>query len=232
MSWSVIVPFRGDRAERDRNWAWCRSRLKWQMGCLGEAELIEADSGDEVFNRARSRNVGASQAKGDLLVFMDADGANDNWIDAGLEVHKNGGWVVCYRAPDGYVALTRESTEWLLRTPRTWRPLDEPGYAASDERSHSYAGCLVCSAEDFALVGGYDERFNGWGYEDDAFREAMETVVAPHKRTEGFHLHLWHPHVESERFNQPHIAENKALAESYTAARGDRDAMLKIVGDR
>lgn len=60
----------------------------------------------------------------------------------------------------------------------------------------------------------------------------METVVAPHKRTEGFHLHLWHPHVESERFNQPHIAENKALAESYTAARGDRDAMLKIVGDR
>lgn len=230
MKWSVIVPFRGDGAERSRNWEWCKARLEWQLKGV-DGELIVADSGHSPFNRAASRNEGAARARGDLLMLIDADGANDNWIEAGEEVSRHAGWTICYQEPDGYVALTKEVTEHLLTTSPD-APLEEVVPGAWYERVHSYAGCIVVRAKEFRIVRGYDARFQGWGYEDDAFREVMETVVGPARRVPGDHVHLWHPHVESERFRQPHIGENRNLANSYGAARGNREAMLRLVERR
>ena len=232
MTFSIIVPFRGDNGHRDRVWKWCERF--WASRFTDEDhgyELIVADSCDVPFSRGNSRNEGAAQAKGDVLFFADADGVNENCHEALKMVHHNGGWVVAYPAPRGYIALNRWGTERLLATDPSER-LAEPQSADWYERCHSYAGAIACRTEDFWLAGGYDPRFEGWGYEDDAFTEAMSTIVGPPQRTGGFHLHLWHPHVESERFRQPHISENKALAESYTAARGNREAMLKIVRER
>lgn len=203
-------------------WTWCRAR--WGAP---DIELIAADSGEEPFSRGNSRTLGATKASGEVLFFADADSANDN-LRASVDLLERAPWVIAYSAPKGYVALTEAATECLLaRSPS--EPLRAPQPGDWYERCHSFAGALCMRTEDFWRVGGYDPRFEGFGFEDDAFHEALDTIVGEHERVDGVHLHLWHPHIESERFNQPHIGENKALADRYYAARGNREAMLRIV---
>jgi hypothetical protein len=52
---------------------------------------------------------------------------------------------------------------------------------------------LMITKENYFRVGGFDERFNGWGYEDNAFFLLANTILGEFVETDNIAYHLWHP---------------------------------------
>jgi hypothetical protein len=225
---SVIVPWRADGGQRDRLWAWCLGFWRSQLD-PSAAEILECDSGDERFTRGRSINLGVSRARGDLLVIADADTFVSALPEALRLCDWGGRWTIAYDEWE-YHFLTPEATERRLALSPvvgTYEPVE----GEWKERLVSRSGCIVFTRAMWETVGGYDPRFYGWGYEDDALVAAADTLLGHHSRAEGWAVQLWHPHIESERFEQPHIGENRALSDRYALARGNPDAMRALIAE-
>jgi hypothetical protein len=80
-----------------------------------------------------------------------------------------------------------------------------PGRVTKDyERSHAGGGLLVVTRAAFDAVGGYDESYQGWGYEDSDMNLRLLRTVG-WDRLPGWAWHLWHgredntPRPESKR---------------------------------
>lgn len=229
---SFIIPYRSDGTkERERSFRFVYGELALYFP---DAEIIVADN-DGPFSRAAARNEGAKSATGELLGFVDADSwVRPQQLDA-LISHER--FVSIKSGPmfpySRYYALSELGTEEFFKgAMRPWEV--EYVFPGPDpiDRPPAVGGVIAVRREDFDLVNGYDERFRGWGEEDRAFAFALETLVGPLMRVEGDLYHLWHPAPESERFDGPHFAANRALGDRYRVAAGDRDAMRSIIDSR
>ena len=226
MAFSVIVPWRTDNGWRQTLWDWNKAR--WQA-FFPEAEIIEADSGQEPFSRGESRNRAVSRATNDLLVIADADTiANPPAITTALELAEKGQWVIPY-SEDRYYNLNAETTHIVIQSFRPQATFPEPMPGCWDHKITSWAGMIVLHRNAFDAVGGYDKRFKGWGYEDNDFRLALDAIWSPHVRVDGFVAHLWHPVGESDAFGQPHIGANRALHVQYEHSAGNPARMRKLI---
>ena len=56
----------------------------------------------------------------------------------------------------------------------------------------------IMPSEAFWEVGGWDERFRGWGGEDHAAMRATDTLYWRHKTMPVQVLHLWHPMISPD----------------------------------
>jgi Glycosyl transferase family 2 len=149
---------------------------------LPPADVVVADDGSAVppevgvrvvsqpdrgFRAAAARNLGARHVEGEVLVFLDADTAPEPRFLEELTRRV----AVC---PDVLAVGRRRHTD-----PATGRELPEPawlrdGYAASrdlldaDGRSFRFviSAVLACRRSLFDDLGGFDERFVGYGGED------------------------------------------------------------------
>jgi hypothetical protein len=97
---------------------------------------------------------------------------------------------------------------------------------AEFEGNASQGGILVVEAEAWQNIGGMDERFTGWGFEDTAFYAAAHTLLGTVVRHEGAIHHLWH-RTDYDAWS-PRYAANKARCRTYEAAYGDPEAMHRI----
>lgn len=204
---SLIVPWRTDHGHREELWNWNKERWRELYDC----EIIEADSGDEVFSRAKSRNMAAAQAKYDELVIADADtiAHEDTMLDiivgSGI-THNN--WFIPY-GKERYYNLNKETTEELLKMNPS-SVLREPKEGEWDHKITSWAGILIFPRDKFLQFGGYDERFVGWGWEDNAFQIKMDRKFRKHERWNGYVMHMWHERGEAD-FDTPHELANRKL---------------------
>jgi predicted glycosyltransferase involved in capsule biosynthesis len=96
-----------------------------------------------------------------------------------------------------------------------------------ETRWDNHASLIAIAADLWDRVGGFDERFEGWGWEDVAFRLACETLLGPMVVLRGVLWHLWHP---TDPNREAHNAENRQRLEPFIAAQGDRAAMAALVG--
>jgi predicted glycosyltransferase involved in capsule biosynthesis len=87
--------------------------------------------------------------------------------------------------------------------------------------------CLVKKST-FFEVGGYDERFAGWGSEDSAYLKAMETMTGkPVHIHKGDAYHLKHPIVKDRhKLRDQNVGE---LLDSYRKAEGNKEMMRKVI---
>lgn len=206
MNLSVLIPYEGDEW-RDTVFEWLTARY---AALLPDAEMCVGTS--MPFNRSAARNDAFSKSSKDYLLIADADTVFhvDQILRALDELKDKKTWVIPY-GDCNYYNLSKDMTVSVLAgDPAATIP--EPSNSAMWEfRLESWAGLLVVPRVAFETVGGYDERFIGWGEEDLAFRDALNDLWGPMVRTDGYALHLWHPTTEHERFEQPFFEQNRRL---------------------
>lgn len=205
---SLIIPFATADPRRQMIFDWVYDR--WHS-MFPDWEIVVAGGSLEDFNRSRARNRAFEFATGDLIVVSDADTITtpDNIRQAVSLVENGRPWVIAHNT---YYSLTETFTNWLLEKDPS---VDIANVCPWDSNwrmvNKSEAGVLVMPRAAYEAVGGYDERFKGWGWEDSAFAQRMNRVCGHYLRTSGPVLHLWHD--PGLNFDQPDIKYNEMLFE-------------------
>ena len=210
---SVVIPWRDDGTiERVNNFDWIMSR--WESIFGDNVWLHVGDSGDEIFSRSKTRNLLASQSESDVIVFADADTIpNPLYITQAVEkVRESSAWCIAYGEKRYYNLTEEASLKILSMNPAS--VLMEPPVSWCEHRLTSWAGMIAVSRDAFKSVGGYDERFIGWGHEDVALRLKLDNECGQHTRVDGgYVMHLWHPRAEAD-FGSVHELRNRKIFES------------------
>jgi hypothetical protein len=69
---------------------------------------------------------------------------------------------------------------------------------------------MVMRASAWLEAGGMDERFTGWGYEDNAWYAKVAQTIGPPVHHAGVAWHLWHP---AQRYSySPEETKNLLMA--------------------
>lgn len=218
MQVGVLIPFNGHDLHRNRLYEWVskfwRSRLDSQF-------IFAPQMNVDNFSRSGYRNLLFNhliEAGCDIVVSIDADTFCDpTQIHQAIEVIEKDLVDVVYPF-NVYYNLNRETTDKLLDIDPSEDfslPSDPANFGYDHEIFHSPGGILVIKSEVFLGVDGYDERFIGWGYEDNAFRRSLELYGASRMELRGLCLHLWHPVGQDSGFNSPNIYHNRDLFVLY-----------------
>ena len=158
-------------------------------------------------------------------------------------------WFVPYRR---FYRLTEAASQKLLKS-NPCHPYKFPSPPSDKDIQNSEgsqfghwwgAGIQIVPREAFEEVGGWDERFRGWGGEDHAAMEATDTLYWPHKTLPGQFLHVWHPMFnptsETKEWvewsyrvwaGQTKAGANDKLSARYYGANGLRKRMRKLVDE-
>jgi hypothetical protein len=86
------------------------------------------------------------------------------------------------------------------------------------------AGSNILTRQVFETMNGWDERFNGWGYEDVAFVIAHETLIGDVIRINNYAGSLYHDDRDKEL-----VEVNREHAKLYELARGNQTKMRELV---
>ncbi len=198
---------------------------------------------DRGFRAGAARNRAAAVATGDYLIFLDGDCIpRPDWIAQHRRLAEPG-WLVAGNRILLSEALTQRVLAQRLAvhawTERQWRdarargeinrtlplaawplgPLRKLGAARWQRVRTCNLG--VCAA-DFRAVNGFDEQFEGWGFEDSDL--AVRLLNHGVRRKEGAFatgvLHLWH-REHDRRFE----AKNRELLQRRLASRDVRASL-------
>jgi hypothetical protein len=183
----TLVPWRGEDELREQSWDIVRpylERFGWRI-YLGDRE--------GPWSRGAAINAAARDAGNwDVAVIADADTIPPEGLDAAVVTAlRSGGGVRphdhLYRlTPSGSIAAANRGTAAL-----------EPRHI---EREHPGGGFLIVAREGWDRVGGFDERFVGWGHEDSSLNIQL-LLKADWDRIPGEAHHLWHPEPERKTVN-------------------------------
>lgn len=222
----VCIPWRTSlrNDERVRNFAYVMSWWQWHDFAV---VVADGDNDDGTFNISKARNraaeVAAADFDADVLVFADADTlpggaitqpiltARQQVLDAADAARRTPGVIYPH---DHYWSLTREASAKRL----AMHPMLDSTLGVADApppNRVSVSGLVVCSVDSWRALGGWDERFTGWGNEDVAFAILARDVLGRALRTRGHVLHLWH---ERDSYTQSTAARDHELIDRYRQA--------------
>lgn len=178
---------------------------------------------DGLFNRARAINDAVAETDADVIVFNDADSlVEPAHISRMVHDAHAPGLVFGYTR---YRRLNRRATEGLSSYIMAFTQPDQ--FFDWEMLNAGSNGCAAIRRECFEQVGGLDEKFEGWGYEDLAFDVICEAHW-PSRRVAGDLVHLWHPTAENTHPELTKANEARYLNE-YVPLFGDREALLDLV---
>jgi glycosyltransferase involved in cell wall biosynthesis len=229
LSLAVIVGIRANAAEPDRarNVRLCLNVLNAQEN-IARSEfqtfLIEQDYAPQLdpeiarladhrqfaynagpYNRGWAFNIGANLVRGeaDYLLFLDADVLLErDCLRRALDLLRGG--RVAVRPYSEALFLDRESTARVLRD---WPRLPGAADLSGSLFVNPMGLCIAVEAGLYHRVGGHDERFEGWGWEDREFWERLERHAAIDRLPDRI-LHLHH---ETSPMNEVWAARNQSL---------------------
>lgn len=220
MKISVLIPYKPDHGKRDLLWKHVKNRYQRLMPQL---ELCIGRDDSKSFCRSKAINKAAEKAKGDLFIIVDSDVIfNPKLIDKIiLQIDKHP-WIIPFK--NGY-RLNKKVTKRLIKKGLT-KPIQVK--AKDIERNEGGLGALmtVMTRSCFKAVAGFDERFKGWGYEDKAFFDSLETICGPHYRIDEDIFHLWHPPATKAKTK---LHKNKVLYLKYQAATNNVAKMKRLL---
>lgn len=222
----ILVPRRAGIEERDRLWAFAKT---WWQNDHPDWELVEGYHDLGPFNRAAAINAAAAAAgEWDVAVIIDADVLCDpHTANAAADIaHATNALVL---AGDERVMLSRQGTARILGGYRgNWL------VKGAFERIYTdHCSCAIAVSRTlWDQVGGFDELFSGWGFEDCAFRASCETMSGkPMVKLSQKIWHLWHTTSHENNQRSPLYRANEARNERYKAAHMDRAATQVLLDE-
>ncbi|KIL45199.1 galactosyltransferase-related protein [Jeotgalibacillus soli] len=224
---SIIIPFQTDYGPRAEAFEWVK---KYYSTVMPEAELCLGIFENNEINKSKAVNQAAKNATRDIFVIADADIIYDPVvITESIKLLNEAAWVVPFTE---IYDIPQKLTKKLVKS--------DPTLPINVELKHcqkvnwlydEFAGKLnVIPREHFEAVGGFDERFIGWGGEDDAFSHAVNTLCGQFVNYEGRLFHMWHP--PSHYNTNPNGQANIALLKRYIAASGNKEQMEQLIKER
>lgn len=216
----VLVPRRPD-PWRDKLWRLVASELD-RSGA--DWPIHEGLSIEGRFNRSAAINEAAAAAGAwDVAVILDADTVPEvDQVTAAIDIAARGQLAMAH---DLFRSLSSRGTRRVLA--------GRCSPAAAQQRwdlANTYSSCLCVGRELWETVGGFDERFEGWGYEDVGFYMTCEALAGV-ERVKGPVHHLWHPRSSEKRPEDPQYRANRALSKQYRALRGDGEGMRRFLAE-
>ena len=168
------------------------------------------------FNKSWGMNVASKQSSGEILVVSDCDmivraADMQRAVDAcesELDAVRPYGLLIDVTADESEVYMQYGE---LPDVPAEARGYDR---AYASEALCMAGGIFITRREFYNSIGGMDERFSGWGGEDDAMSiklQGMSRKVAIAKNAIAWHL--WHP--REERYKHDGYQENSRLLQQY-----------------
>jgi hypothetical protein len=225
MKISALIPYQSDGGGfRDWNLHWVRKRYEILMP---DVELIIGEDQSKLFNRSRAINQAAAKATGDLYLIVDGDiFFGTKLIDKILDAAPHHPWIIPFRR--GY-KLTFQASKTVTQSGLIQLPTRLRVNEVECNCDYYGAFMNVMSRKAFETVGGMDERFFGWGGEEEALATALDTLVGEHFRMDETIFHLWHPPAD---FHHPCRRPNNELKERYYQARENMAAMSQLIKER
>jgi len=224
---SILIPYQSDgNGPRDAAMEWV---LGYYAQSMPEAQICigEITGTKESFSRSKAINLAYRQASRDILVIADSDIVYDpDLLNASVALVTSGQWVI----PFSRILRLNEPTSRLLQQHEGRWPLTVKPETLAETATGFVGGFNVLGRNAYETVGGYDERFIGWGGEDEAFAYALDTLVSPHVRLNGEMVHFWHPFVGPD--GNPHYESNYTLFKRYQLARGDEKGMQQLIQEK
>lgn len=218
MKVTVAIPFRPGALDREIHADYVAARLR-QM--LPDADHLMVDVPGQ-FSRARVRNEAVRRAADGVVVLCDADTIPEEQPlrEAIAGAAADGRLHLPYTR---YRALSPEGT--LAVYARGTDPAHAP---VTEDSMRPIGGVWVIRADAWWAAGGMDERFVGWGYEDDAFWAAAGCLLGEPVRHHGTITHLHH--APAANIRSPQYRANRLRYQQYARARRDPDAMRRLTG--
>lgn len=212
----ILVPWQPGDPDRERAWAYVGAA--W----AAYAPTYVGSHDGVPFSKAAAVNRAAHDAGAwDVAVIADADTVVPRpQLARCVQITRGAAWPFnrLHRlTPEGTVAVIAGAL--LAQAARLATATYAPG------------GVVVVRRALWDRVGGFDERFAGWGGEDNAFISALRTFGGNLPRVPGPAYHLWHPHAAT-RYAGPFYDANLRLSKRYGAALGKPEAMDGLLRER
>jgi hypothetical protein len=230
MNTVILVPRRDDNGYRDELWSWTKA---WWEREQSHMPIIEGYHTDGLFNRSAAVNTAARIAgEWDVAVIIDADvTCSPDRVKEACERAYHDGRM--YLPHSTRYDLSRRSSEAIRRGQLT----ESEDSAFLQRHAHrtynvdnghpSVSSVVVVSRKQWDTIGGFDEQFRGWGFEDTAFAAAAETFGGV-VRMDGAVFHYWHPTAREGKRGTPSWSFNSARGQAYRSAIGNPAAIRSL----
>lgn len=198
----VCIPW---RAQPDRLAAFDRVMEWWAD--LGFRPILADSDPDYRFNLSQARNAAVAQSSAEVVIVADADTIPD--AKALLRAIRRARYNRVVYPFDRYVYLA---------------PGQEPGGEPERSYTHSFGGLMVLKRSLYWDLGGHDEKFRQWGFEDTAFQLVAETLAST-ERVPGTVYAYNHSAERDMTTSNP----GRARVALYRFARRDAAVMRELI---
>lgn len=215
---SLLVPYTSDNGTRELNWNWINERYKLLMP---DIEICIGECNEFPYSRAQAINNAAKKASRDIFIISDADiFFNVEDMRKAIEMLDIYKFIVPYSK---FIKLNEELSVYTLSKQPNISIFDitlsqknsSIFYDSNEVKKYQVIGgiCII-KKQDFYACGGFDERFRGWGGEDDAFISIVKYLYNNFGRPSDMTVyHLFHK--SQPKIKEYHNTNVNLLKEEY-----------------
>lgn len=200
----AVVPYR-KTPDREPARRWVREYLD------NRADSVHfSDCDGEVFNRSAAINNAvrlADPKPDDVLAIVDADCfiTSKRWREGSVTARETGRLVIPH---DSICRMTESQSAEVLRDRCPNRGPSGKWYRKT-RGPKVVSGVIFIRFDSFKKINGFDERFVGWGGEDNAFKIAASEFLGPLIRLDGPLFHFYHTRAEGRNIESEQYEANR-----------------------